>query len=344
MSHSTISALLLASPFAAALLPLTIELLPLILALGRGIVAYKTGPITPSSTYEFERELQTLLREIGRVIFQWTVNHLEPTNSELAPRFASFDNNYYKRRDHSKRRDGIATLFGTIVLRRIRYEPCDAGLGLHCIFPLEMRLGIVAGKITPALTSRLSVWTAQHTQETVRCLLAEEHGVCWSVTTIRKVVAEVSAHLAPLRHAAQVERLLEWLEAASKSQGPHRPVLATGRDGIFVPIVNDTKYREAATATVSVLDRSGKRLGTVYLGHMPEPGQGTLSQQLTDLLRELLLRWHGELPRLHVNRGQKGNHFRGIQGYQNELPGEVKRGISPAFQEEPAGCGDRHVA
>ncbi|MFZ0478133.1 MAG: hypothetical protein WAL71_03200, partial [Terriglobales bacterium] len=47
---------------------------------------------------------------------------------------------------------------------------------------------------------------------------------------------------------------------------------------------------------------------------------------------------------LVVNRGQKGNHFRGIQGYQNGLPGEVKRGISPAFQEEPAGCGDRHVA
>jgi len=28
---------------------------------------------------------------------------------------------------------------------------------------------------------------------------------------------------------------------------------------------------------VAVLDRRGRRLGTVYLGHMPEPGQGTLS-------------------------------------------------------------------
>jgi hypothetical protein len=83
--------------------------------------------------------------------------------------------------------------------------------------------------------------------------------------------------------------------------------LSAGRDGIFVPIRKDTKYREAATATVAVLDRTGRRLGTVYLGHMPEAGQGTLSEQLTALLSAVLQAWRGPLPRLqYVTDG--GHH------------------------------------
>ena len=75
-------------------------------------------------------------------------------------------------------------------------------------------------------------------------------------------------------------------------------MLAAGRDGVFVPIRGDDSYREAATATLSVHDRAGRRLGTVYLGRMPEPGQGTLSEQLTRLITEVLKRWTGPLPRL----------------------------------------------
>ena len=83
--------------------------------------------------------------------------------------------------------------------------------------------------------------------------------------------------------------------------------MSAGRDGIFVPIRKDAKYREAATATVAVLDRKGQRLGTVYLGHMPEAGQVTLSQQLTALLNAVLQGWQGPVPRLqYVTDG--GHH------------------------------------
>jgi hypothetical protein len=217
-----------------------------------------------------------------------------------------FDDNVYRRRDRSPRRQGIGTRFGTIALERIRYEPCDADLGLASLFPLEMRLGIVSGKATLALADRLGQWTAQHTQETVQRLLHEEHHVSWSVTTIRKIMADLSAELTPLTHQAQVDHLLKLLQQAHDSKGPHRPVLTVGRDGIFVPLRKDTKYREAATATVAVLDRRGQRLGTVYLGHMPEPGQRTLSQQLTALLGAVLAH-PGPLPRLqYVTDG--GHH------------------------------------
>ncbi|MBV8575254.1 MAG: hypothetical protein JOZ58_09495, partial [Acetobacteraceae bacterium] len=65
-----------------------------------------------------------------------------------------------------------------------------------------------------------------------------------------------------------------------------------------VPIRGEESYREAATATLSVPDRAGRRLGTVYLGQMPEPGQETLSGQLTRLIEGVLSRWSGALPRL----------------------------------------------
>jgi hypothetical protein len=298
MSRSTISSVLLASPFASSLLSLTVDLLPLLVQLGQRICAFTKGPITPVATHALETALQRLFRECGRVILASVFNRLEPEDPNQAAPLLSFEGSVFRRRDRSPRRFGIATLFGIITFWRIRYEPCDAGVGLASIFPLEMRLGIVGGKATPALAKRVGAWTAQSTQETVRNLLAEEHSVSWSVATLRKVAADLSSGLAPLCHDAQVQELLSWLQKAQDSKGPHRPVLTVGRDGIFLPITKDTKYREGATATVAVLDRRGERLGTVYLGHMPEPGQGTLTQQLTALLGDVLNAWQGPLPRL----------------------------------------------
>ena len=48
-------------------------------------------------------------------------------------------------------------------------------------------------------------------------------------------------------------------------------------------------------------------MGTVYLGRMPEPGQGTLSGQLTALIEAVLRGWTGPTPRLaYITDG--GNH------------------------------------
>jgi hypothetical protein len=75
-------------------------------------------------------------------------------------------------------------------------------------------------------------------------------------------------------------------------------VLSVGRDGVMIPIVKNQKYKEAAAATVSVLDRWSRRLGTVYLGQMPEAHQTTLGDDLTRLLKDVLFCWEGPLPRL----------------------------------------------
>ena len=93
--------------------------------------------------------------------------------------------------------------------------------------------------------------------------------------------------MAQHRHVSQVEHVVHWLAQARASKGRYQPTLSVGRDGIFVPLQHKV-WQEGATATVSVLDRRGKRLGTVYLGHMPESGQGTLTTQLNALLKAIL--------------------------------------------------------
>jgi hypothetical protein len=120
MTLATICPLLLASPFVRSLVELTIALLPWITRLGQRIVSFRRGPITPVTAHAFEQDLHEILREIGRTILQWVVNHLEADDLSQAPALVDFDRNVYRRRPRSPRRGGIATLFGIISLWRMR--------------------------------------------------------------------------------------------------------------------------------------------------------------------------------------------------------------------------------
>jgi hypothetical protein len=111
------------------------------------------------------------------------------------------------------------------------------------------------------------------------------------------VLGEFRRRVMPFRAEAQTELLLQWLQEAEASRGRHRPVLAAGRDGVMTPM-RSPGYQEASTATLAVYDRRRKRLGTVYLGQMPETHQATLSEQLTDLVRRVLRQYPGPQPRL----------------------------------------------
>jgi hypothetical protein len=93
--------------------------------------------------------------------------------------------------------------------------------------------------------------------------------------------------MAPHRQAAQLAQVVRWLHQARAAPGRFQPILAVGRDGVHVPLRHKA-WKEGATATVSVLDRRGKRVGTVYLGQMPESGQTTLTTHLTALIQDIL--------------------------------------------------------
>jgi len=258
-------------------------------------------PITPASTLDFENDLRRILDECGRLVLQSVFNHIEPHDPNDAPKHSQRDRQDYSRKNHKSRsRGGIATLFGTIELSRCLYEPLqEARLDQQPSFaPLEVCLGIVAGNATAALAERVGRLANQHTQQGLLDFLKTLHHVSWSVTALRAVTAAVSAGIAPHLRAAQQQALLGWLAQAQQSKGRYRAVLAVGRDGVMLPIRHEKTYKEGAVATLSVFDRRGRRLGTVYLGEMPQPGQLTLSEELTALVKGVLAAWQGPMPRL----------------------------------------------
>jgi hypothetical protein len=305
VNNSTVAAVLSAIPDLRDLRQVLTLLLPLLRKLLATIRSFRQQPPTPASTYAFEIELAMIAREAARVVVQHEYNRIEPECREDCPSRLRLAGQEYRRRPKS--RNAIGTVFGEIELQRYLYESVEPGE--PAIFPLEMQLGIEAGLATPALAERVGLWAVDHEQESVLGLLRREHNVSWSVKSLRKVTMWLRDGLASFRAEAQLARVLELLEKAYASKGKHRPGLAAGRDGVTVPIRNDG-YHEGATATVSVYDRRGQRLGTVYLGQMPESGQGTLSAQLTALLTRALAEWHAKgRPALHLTYiTDGGNH------------------------------------
>jgi hypothetical protein len=229
MPHSTQTA---AAAATAAFQEFVAELTPELLALFAERQAFRQAPPTPQRTDAFERAAAALLREVGRRFVEREYNRLEPEHLHDCPRRLRLAGQEYRRRPKSRQR--LGTLFGEITLWRYLYEATEAGE--RALFPLELRLGVAAGLATPALAERVGRWAAEHEQEAVRTLLRQEHGVAWSVQSLRRVTAALRDGLAPFRAAAQVARLLELLARAFAAPGRQRPVLVAGRDGIHVPL------------------------------------------------------------------------------------------------------------
>jgi hypothetical protein len=260
---------------------------------------FRSSPVCPRNTAQFEKDLLLATRELGRSVAGWTFNQLEPADVQVLPVEVCFEGGTFRRLG-KKTPQQVSTLFGPVTLRRLGYRagPLD---GEPVLFPLCRQLGLVHGA-TPALFECVARHQAEagatqkRTLERLRC----EHGVCWGVKRLRQVTDFVAQAAAEHRQDAQVEQVLAWLTQAQASRGPHKPVLSVGRDGITLGLkIKGGSIKEVATTgTLSVYDRRGKRLGTVYLAYTPEAGQAMMSTQLTQLVRAVLRRWSEPLPRL----------------------------------------------
>ena len=260
---------------------------------------FRTAPVCPESTSRFEQQVQVHLREAGRLVVQHTFNALEPQDVAALPQHVHFEGTTYTRLNR-KTQQQVWTLFGQICLRRVGYRSTNKD-GQGCLFPLAQTLGLLHGA-TPALASHAGrlFCGAGMTQSLTRERLRADNDVGWGVKKLRQFLAALAQRLTPLRHECQVERLLQWLAQAQATQGKHAPVLSVGRDGICLGIRGKKKcvFEVATTATVSVYERNGKRLGTVYLAYVPQAEQTRMSQELTRLVRGVLKGCKGELPRL----------------------------------------------
>jgi len=230
-----------------------------------------------------------LARELSREVVEVAYNGLEPVAVNALPSHVEFDGVVYTRLS-TKTPQTVSTLFGPIELRRVGYRPTEK-TGEPTIFPLARELGIVAGA-SPALAERASFYQGEAgaTQGRTLMRLKCDHDIGWGVKKLRRVVGRIAAELAAVRHDVQAAKLGEMLGAASRSSGPKEPVLCVGRDGISLglQVCRGTMFEVASAGTVTVFDRNGNRLGTLYLARTPESGQKAMTDQLRKLLNATL--------------------------------------------------------
>ena len=239
MDHATCSRLLLATHFATSLLPLTARLVPVIAELGRLIVR-SAGPTPRLGAATASRPAcRNSLRELGRIIVEWTFNHLEPHDHKDLPGQIESGGTWYRRRSKTPNRS-VATLFGTITLWRMLYQ--DVHGVEPSIFPLEIRLGLESGQATPALAERAARAAVTLPQDAVLATLRDDHAVSWSATSLRAVIADVAAGMEAHRQDAQADRLLALAGAggpvlgrsqAGAGGGPRRVDVADPWPGVL---------------------------------------------------------------------------------------------------------------
>lgn len=263
------------------------------------VMRFAVAEITPAKTLDFERQLAECVREFGRQVVELTYNSVEPAEAEQAPHDVAFQGAGYRRVNKKTNNPHVATLFGTIRLRRLLFRHWDRDSGEPAIFPLELQLGLAHG-VTPALANETAGYLAQAgvSQQIVLQRLRSQHGVSIGVKRLRNLAASVSQAMERYLREFQALRILALLAKAQKSSGNRKPVLAVGRDGVTLREYRHSVFENATVGTATVYDRSGLRLGTVYLAFPPELGQHQMTTQLTALLRDILRNWEGPLPRL----------------------------------------------
>jgi hypothetical protein len=262
------------------------------------LLAFQAQPCSPTAAFDCERRLAERLRDLGRDLTECLYNHLEGAGGAGVPSRVRVAGEDY-RRVGAKTRHAVDTVFGPIVLWRHLYRPAARDAAEPAIAPLAWAVGVVAGT-TPALAevAARAAAAAGASQRQVQDQLRERHGVAIGTKRLRAVLAHVSGAMAETRQAAQVERVLDLLGQATASVGRCKPVLSVSRDGISLREDRHGLFEVATAGTLTVTDRRGRRLGTVYLAFAPEAGQPQMTDHLTGLIAAVLRRWEGPLPRL----------------------------------------------
>jgi hypothetical protein len=243
------------------------------------IKRFADDPPTPQKTNDLENRLHEQLRELGRRLIEWIVSQLEPEVEDM-PGTVSHREQTHRRLPDKTLRSDLLTRFGKISLRRARYRRGRSG---RTIFPLEISLGIEDG-FTPAAATRIGKQFAACGSSQGRTLemIADQMGAKIGTEKLRKLIGTLAGGMEPLRQEAQVGKLMELIDKACENK--QTPVLSVSRDGVALGLAPWSFFEMASVACVSVL-AGGNKLGTVYLGCVPETNQVTLSNQLSDLLR-----------------------------------------------------------
>lgn len=263
----------------------------------RRYTVFSTHEITPASTDKFERRVERLVRELARLVFQRTIRRLESDERDQTASSFVWEGGRYRR--NRRTANSIDTRFGPICYERWFFQnslPPSPGVGSPGVAPLDVRLGIVAGRMTGALAEVTGRLAADLPQQAALGMLGERFAVRPSVEAYRRVVADLATRVRAVHDEQAIGQLIEWIEQARQSEGKHDVLLQVGRDGVFVQ--TRPCWEEASCGTLAVYDRRRQRVGTIYLGEMPESGQPTMTGRLTTVISGVLGGIGDQTPRL----------------------------------------------
>lgn len=213
---------------------------------------------------------------------QRTIRNIESDDRDQTVSSFGLDGQSYRR--NRRTTNAIDTRFGPISFDRWFYQNTQSES--PGIAPLDVRLGIVAKRMTPALAEVTGRLAADLPQQAAREMLAERFGVTPSVQAYRRVVADLATQVRTVHDEEAVKQLVQWIQEARRSEGKYAVLLQVGRDGVFVQ--TRPCWEEASCGTIAVYDRNRKRVGTIYLGQMPESDQPTMTGRLTEVIQGVL--------------------------------------------------------
>lgn len=213
---------------------------------------------------------------------QRTIRNIEVADRDQTVSSFDFGGQSYRR--NRRTTNSINTRFGAISFERWYFQNTERES--PGIAPLDVRLGIVARRMTPALAEVTGRLAADLPQQAALDMLAERFDVTMSVEAYRRVVAELATRVRFVHDEEAIKQLVDWIEQARNSEGKHDVLLQVGRDGVFVQ--TRPCWEEASCGTIAVYDRNRQRVGTIYLGQMPESDQPTMTKRLTEVIQGVL--------------------------------------------------------
>lgn len=224
------------------------------------------------------------------------------------------------------------TKFGDVRTPRGVYQHAGGG---PVMVPLEVRLGIVEGRYTPAVARVMTRARASLPAAEAEALLKEAGVAMVSASTLNRIPKALAARYETMRQ--QINEQLRETEVVPDDAVTVQVAL----DGVMVPQdgelakprgrktdspkaprhesrygpvnahgpANDDgqagrSWHEGAVGTIAYFDKDGERLRTVYLARMPEPKMATLTDDLEQELSHVL----AQRPDLDICFASDGDH------------------------------------
>lgn len=287
---------------------------------------------------ELERAATNIVNELGLGLVKEVFRHADEDAPEVMAHGQRWGNRQMSNGSYTVK-------FGTFKLKRAGYQQGGRG---KVLFPLDLRLGVVEGRYSPAMV-RVMAWTIAEMPAERGAAYLDEIGLGGvSSSTLHRIPLDMSAVYEQDR--AEIEAVVrgEWRAPA----GTH--TVQVGMDGVMVPMDGEhakprgrktdlpdvprherhygpapvgpadsdekdgTAYHEASVGTLSCFDAELNHLGTVYSARMPEYRKETLAEGLEAELSAVLEEDAG----VQVAFASDGarTHWEHLEGMQERLP------------------------